>query len=427
LNFYRDIPADLINFILVTVFSLLIGLEQRRHHINEPKEQLFGTDRTLTLIGILGFVLYVSDKQHMWLFMGGFFVLGVLMAGYYFFRISIFKRFGLTTVITALITYCLAPLVYLQPHWLTILVVVCILLLTEIKETLSQFTSKFDDKEFITLAVFLALSGVILPLLPDKPVLSYLPVSPYKFWLALIVVSGISYASYLLQKFIFPNSGIMLTGLLGGLYSSTATTVILAKKSRENKEQSRTYLPAIFIATAMMYLRIFFIALIFSVAVAKLLLLPFMVLFAGSIAAAFILKQKEAPVADPQIAGIHTKSNPLEFKIALIFAVLFVFFGFITSWVLKEYGNNGVYVLSFIVGVTDIDPFILNLLQSNWHLADIILAVAILNATTSNNLLKLSYAIVLGDKTIRKRLLAGFGSLFIIGILLFVILLHFAI
>lgn len=143
--------------------------------------------------------------------------------------------FGITSLITALITYCLAPLIYLQPSWLVILIVVMVLWLTEQKESFLNFTKKFDDWEFVPLAKFLVIVGVILPLLPDKPTSVIINISPYKFWMAIVAVYGISYFSYLLKKFIFPKSGILLKGVLGGLYSNTAATLSWQEKVK-NKE-----------------------------------------------------------------------------------------------------------------------------------------------------------------------------------------------
>lgn len=139
----------------------------------------------------------------------------------------------INSIIIGLITYCLAPLIYTQPSWMVLLVVVCVFIITELKETLFQFSTKFDNDELITLPKFLVLAGVVLPLLPDKTISPTLNFSPYKFWLAIVAVSGISYFSYLLKKFVFPHSGIILTGIPGGMYSSTAATIILAKKSKE--------------------------------------------------------------------------------------------------------------------------------------------------------------------------------------------------
>ena len=94
--------------------------------------------------------------------------------------------------------------------------------------------------------------------------MDWLPVSPYNIWLAVVVVSAISYLSYLLRKYAFPKAGLLLTGILGGLYSSTASTIILAKKSRENNTQPKAYAATIVMATAMMFLRIYILIVIFN-------------------------------------------------------------------------------------------------------------------------------------------------------------------
>ena len=105
----------------------------------------------------------------------------------------------------------------------------------------------------------MVLAGVILPLLPDTPVSEQINITPYKFGLSIVAVSGISYFSYLLKKFVFPSAGILLTGILGGLYSSTATTIILARQSKEIADSNKA-VAAIMFATTMMYLRILLLA-----------------------------------------------------------------------------------------------------------------------------------------------------------------------
>lgn len=414
-----NIPAEAIKFMLVALFSLLIGLEQRRHHIEEEMESLFGTDRTFTLIGILGFILYIISPQNILPFLiGGFFVAAWLSI-YYYFKIQVRKKFGFTSLVIALITYCLAPLVFTQPDWLVILIVVIVLVITEIKESLFKFTKTFDNREFITLAKFLVIAGVILPLLPDVPVSAEVNISPYKFWLAIVAVSAISYFSYLLKKFVFPNSGIVLTGILGGMYSSTATTIILARKSKEMPE-SNQLVAAIILATTMMYLRIFLLALFFNQVIA-LRLLPSFVVFvlASALLALYFLKFHHNHLQqNPEALSIKAQSNPLEFKTALVFAGLFIFFGMITGVINKMYGSSGINVLSFVVGVTDIDPFILNLFQSKWSIDTSVLVMAVLNAITSNNLLKMIYGLSFGSSSIRRPLIIGFGTLILLGLML---------
>jgi len=203
------LPLDLANFLIVTLFSLLIGMEQRRHHIDTSEEEkvefLFGTDRTFTLIGILGFILYIISPKSLIPFLIGIVILSVLLGIYYVNKIQMRKQFGLTSIIIALITYCLTPLIYLTPHWLVMLIVVTVLIFVEIKESLFSISMKFGRDEFTTLAKFIIIAGVILPLLPHHPISKQIHISPYQFWLAIVAVSGISYFSYLLKKFFFPN------------------------------------------------------------------------------------------------------------------------------------------------------------------------------------------------------------------------------
>lgn len=113
---YDYLPQQLVTFILVTLFSLLIGLSQRRISLKrEGETTLFGTDRTFTFIGILGYLLYILDPKEMHLFMGGGIILGMLLGINYYVKQSQFHVFGVTTIIIALITYCMAPIISTQP------------------------------------------------------------------------------------------------------------------------------------------------------------------------------------------------------------------------------------------------------------------------------------------------------------------------
>ena len=413
------IPGDLIKFMLVALFSLLIGLEQRRHYIKMEVETLFGTDRTFTLIGILGFILYIIGPLTLTPFISGGVGVALLLGIYYFQKIQFQQRFGITSIIMALITYCLAPLIYTQPQWLVLLIVICLLVIVEIKENLLAFSTKFDNNEFTSLAKFLVLTGVILPLLPDEPISAVINISPYRFWLAIVVVSAISYLSYLLRKFIFPSGGILVTGILGGLYSSTATTVILAKKSKE-VENGNQLIAAVFMALIMMYLRIFLLALFFNRAIALSLLPYFGILILICAGLAFYFNRfytAPARIEKKEVAS-ETHQNPLEFKTALLFGILFVVFALVTGYVIKRFGGGGIHLLSIIVGVTDIDPFILNLMQGKWSIENSVIVFAILNAITSNNVLKFIYAYSMSDKGLRKGLIIGFGILIVSSVLL---------
>ncbi len=411
-----DIPVDLINFLMVVAFSLLIGLEQRRHHFEEPKDSLFGMDRTFTMLGILGFVLYRMSPEKLIPFSIGAVVVSVFLAIYYFKRIENQNRYGLTSIIIALITYSLTPLIYNTPIWLTILVVTSVLVLTQLKKQLKILSGKFDDNEFITLAKFLVISGIILPLLPNKEITEFIPVSPFKFWLAVVVISGISYLSYLLKKFVFPKSGMLITGILGGMYSSTATSIVLARKSKVTNIAVNRMTASIILATGMMFIRIFIIVLVFNSALAKHLVVPFTVLtFITFLTAGVIYKVCKKGIStsieNPKI------KNPLEFNTAMLFAFLFVLFSVITKYVLKSYGTQGLDFLALVVGVTDIDPFLVSLFSGEYQVTLPAIANATLIAISSNNLVKLGYVVSLGSKEIRLSAIVGFGVIIVASVL----------
>ncbi len=420
MELFDDIPPDLLNFVLTALFALLIGLEQRRHHDQESAKFLFGTDRTFALIGILGFVLYLIDKERMLFFGVGGLVLAVFLAVVYAGRIWVTGQFGLTTTLIALITYCLAPLIYTQPPWLVLLILIAVLILTEIRESLIAFSAKIDKNEFITLAKFIALAGVILPLTPREQVIPGVDVTPYKFWLAVVAVSSISYVSYLLRKFVFSEAGIVLSGILGGFYSSTATTFSLAGKTKGGDYPPVRTAAAILAATAMMYLRILALAYFFNAALGYRLLGPFLLLaaIAGGAAGFLLIRAKEPLPAYTQPA--EEQRNPLEFRTALLFAFLFVFFATLTWYVMHYYGSSGVRMLSFVVGVTDIDPFLLNLFQTKDTFDSSLIVVAALQATISNNVLKAVYGTLLGAPAMRRYLWAGFGAIVAASLILLI-------
>ena len=419
-NLLQHIPQDLYNFLLVALFSMLIGLEQRLHHDSERPKSLLGTDRTFTFIGILGYILYLFDPVRMLFFGLGGLSITVFLAIFYISKIWKEKQSGLTSIIVALITYSLAPLVYTQPHWLVLLILVTILILVEVKEGLIAFSEKIDNREFITLAKFMVGAGVILPLTPDTPIIEGLSLTPYKFWLAVVAVSSISYISYLLRKFVFTDAGLLLTGILGGAYSSTATTFTLARKGGQSSFPPAKTTASIILATAMMYLRILLLAFLFNRDLALKLLAPLLVLAVASIGVGLLMfrftKEEQVKTVVPQ----DEQRNPLEFRTALIFAFLFVFFVTLTYYVLQYYGDKGLKVLSYIVGVTDIDPFLINLFQRKQTVLLSVAALATLQATISNNVLKLIYSLILGSSAMRKYLIFGFGLIIALSFFLLI-------
>lgn len=388
-------PIELVDFILVTVFGFLVGLEVKSYRKTYSKTKntnyFFGDVRTFSFVAILGYTLFVLSKSSLLSFIAGMCSLTILYALLYYKNLQEKKR-SILLFVVMLIVYSFGAFIESFPLWMGALLYVSIVFILNADRSLADFIERINVEEFETLGKMLLLSAVILPLLPNENVIPHLPLSPFKIWLAVVVISGISYGGYILQKYFFPSKGYLLAGILGGVYSSTATTVVLARKAKQ-AGNSPLIDAAIIAATAVMYLRLVIIALIFNFEIGKKLIIPFglLALFGLGISLLYVIQR---PTKNEHLQ--LSDNNPLELKTAFIFAFLFVIMILATQYVTKMYGSSGLELLSFIVGFTDIDPFILSILTGKFEITQLQIITAIMIAAGSNNFLKAIYALWFG-------------------------------
>ena len=385
------VEKSLIDFLITIVFSFLIGLEVKTYklHFHEKSTNyFFGSARTFTFVGMLGFLFY---HINIYAYLTVLASLSILYTLFYYQRLLSHKQ-SIILYLILLIVYSLGPISIKNPLWMTALVFVLVIFILNAKTGIQNFSNYINEKEFETFGKMVLLSVVILPLLPNKNVVPYIPISPFKIWLVVVVVSAISYGGYIAQKYFFPSKGYFLTGLIGGVYSSTATTVVLARKAKQ-----LGYNPvingAVIISTAVMYLRLIAVALIFNINLAKSIAIPFLIFsISGIVISFFFLYSKKKR----DITHEFIDSNPLELRTAFVFALLFVGMMALTKYITNEYGSIGLQIFSFVAGFTDIDPFILSLLTGKYAITSHEVFNAILIATGSNNLLKAVYALWFG-------------------------------
>ncbi|HFQ89918.1 MAG TPA: DUF4010 domain-containing protein [Desulfobulbus sp.] len=390
-----NLPADVIHFIVTTVLGFLSGLEvksYRQQFHPESTTYFFGTVRTTTFLALLGFVLYVIDSQHLVVYTAGLLSFTAIFALFYAQRLRENKTSVLLYMVS-LAVYTYGPLTILYPLWMPALLFVLIVFLLNARTTISDLSSRINARELESLGKMVLLSVVILPLLPDSNVIPYIPLSPFKIWLAVVVISAISYGGYISQKYLVPGKGIFLTGLIGGTYSSTATTVVLAKRAREEKADAMMT-ASIIAATSVMYLRLIVVAFVFNHEIARSVLIPFL-LFAGIgfVVALLYYRSGNRTAASLPVSG----DNPLELGTAFLFAALFIVMIMLTHAVTRHYGVGGLKIFSFLAGFTDIDPFILSLLTGKYTVGHQELFAAILISAGSNNILKAAYALWFGS------------------------------
>ena len=262
----------LLHILPVVIFSFIIGLEVRAYltkfHENDARV-FFGTTRTYAFLGILGFILYEIEPKNFSLFIVGFLSITFLYSILYKKMLDTDKN-SILLYIVSIIVYSFGPLIGIFPLWISALIFVLVIFLLNSKNRILTFHPKINIYELETFGKIILLSAVVLPLLPTDNNIPYLGISLYKIWLTVVVISTISYISYLVQKYIFPSKGVLLTGILGGAYSSTATTVVLSKKAQAVQD-TNMFTASIISATFMMYLRLLIIAAIFNLEVLKVI------------------------------------------------------------------------------------------------------------------------------------------------------------
>ena len=362
-----------------------------------------GGIRTFPMLASAGGVLYVFDPTHFVPFTAGLLVLGVWLAIFYRRHLREPEEegepnVGLVVPVLNAHAYILGAIALALPPWVAVAFTVTAVLLLTAREKLHALARRVDVQEVITAGEFLILTGIILPLLPNEPVTTLTTITPRQAWLALVVVCSLSYASYLAQRYWAAAAGGLWMAALGGLYSSTATTVVLARQAKADPAVRRHAQAGITLATAIMYLRILAITAIFNMALARRLALPLIGLSAAGLVICalqywvFGSSAHDQP-APQEPANLASSRNPLELGAAIIFAVLFVATSFLSTWATNAFGVTGIYSLAAIVGISDIDPFVLNLAQGGLAgVSATTLVGAILIAASSNNILKAFYA-----------------------------------
>ncbi|MFY9772762.1 MAG: DUF4010 domain-containing protein [Xanthobacteraceae bacterium] len=359
-----------------------------------------GGIRTFPMLALAGGVLYLLDPSRFIPFTGGLVVLGAWLIVYYRAYVGALDEqgepnAGIVVPVLNVYAYVLGAVALALPPWIAVtMTVVAVLLLTG-REQLHTLARRVEIKEIVTAGQFLVLTGIVLPLLPNQPVTTLTPITPRQVWLALVVVCAFSYVSYLAQRYWAAAAGGLWMAALGGLYSSTAATVVLARQAKAEPALRRQAEAGITLATAIMYLRILAIVAIFNLGLARELILPLGALsLAGFIFCAVQYRWRAgANQQSAQAMHLAASANPLELGAAAIFALLFVAVSVITVLVKSQLGISGIYALAAIVGVSDIDPFVLNLAQGGVAgIENAALAAAILIAASSNNILKAVYA-----------------------------------
>ncbi len=410
----RALVPDALKIVLVLFLSFLVGLE-REERKSEGLKYAFGGVRTFPLIGLVGYATaYLAGDQVLPIVIGLVAVAGFLWISYWH-KLQTAEKAGVTSEISALATYLAGALVARDAFWVATALSISGAFLLELKSALEGLTRRIAPDEILTFTTFLLLTAVTLPLVPNQEFGPF-RINPFQTWLVVVAVSSVSYGSYVVQRLTRGQGGVVLAAVLGGAYSSTATTVVLGRRAaREGRPHLLS--GATLIASGMMYLRLTVLVGLFNQGLLAMLGIPFAVLAAVAIGVGWFWSR----VSDGQTGEASqplAPRNPLELGAASVFALLFVAMLVATQLAMTHLGHLGLYSLAAAMGITDVDPFIMGVTQAGGHgtlLASS--AMAILIAASSNNVAKGIYAYMASDRRTGTMSLALLVALAIAGLI----------
>jgi uncharacterized membrane protein (DUF4010 family) len=400
---------------LLLALAVFLGLAfEEIYKRDEPA--IPGGIRTFPLVALAGAMLYLVEPHRALAFIAGLLALAVWLYAFLGREPGSEAGHGRTLIVpvASLLVYVLGPIALTQPPWVAVGVTVAAVLLIGARERMHGLVRLIPQDEVLTAGKFLILVGIILPLVPDTRLLAAAPVTPYHVWLAVVAVSGLSYLTYLIQRYRPIEGGALVTALLGGLYSSTVVTVVLAKEERQAPTRRAEASAGIVAATAMMYPRTAVIIAFFSLPLAMILLPALGFLFITAALLAWWEWRKIEPGSAEKFAIPTT--NPLQLTTALVFTAIFLGVSLATTWAEATFGQEGVFAVAAFVGASDITPFILSLAQGGApSMGGWALAAAVLIAASTNNLAKAGYAVGFGGFATAERPAAMLAVLALFG------------
>lgn len=393
--------AALPHFLTSLAIGLLIGLERER----SPGSR--AGLRTFALVALFGtLAAMLSEKATPWLLPSGLVIVGLMTISTYLRAKDENADPGTTTVAAILVCYGLGAAVWYGYHNLAVMLAIITTILLYFKAELHGITQNLSRRDLISVLQFAVLSFIILPILPDKNFGPYEATNPYQIWLMVVLISGVSLAGYIALRLLGQRHGAIL-GLFGGLVSSTATTLVYARRSVENQSFTQLAVVVILIANLTVLIRLAIISAVASPAIVPQLL-P--VLGSGFLLGASVtaywwhkLSKLQEEALMPEI------KNPTEIRTAATFGLIYGIVLFCSAWLSDIAGSGGLYAVAVISGLTDVDAITLSSLRlyelGKLDITQTVMAISL--GLLSNIGFKLGLIFFFGHRLLAKQCISG--------------------
>lgn len=393
------------HFLTSLAIGLLMGLERERNP--SAKAGL----RTFALVGVFGTLaaLLSSKIGSPWLLIAGLLaVAGMIIAAYRNHPDTTDP--GTTTVIALLLCYSMGAMVWYELGKLAVMLAIGVTALLYFKPELRGLSQRLSRRDLMAALQFCVLTFIILPILPDQDYGPYAAFNPHQAWWMVVLISGISLTGYAALHWVGTRYGAPLLGFLGGLVSSTATTMIYAKHAKSSPSMTTLSAMVILIASMVVLVRLS----VEAAAVAHSVLphlLP--VLGSGLVAGLAVVGYRWRKRDTTSELYIPETSNPAELHTALGFGALYVAVLLGAAWMEDMAGSQGLYVVALVSGLTDVDAITLSSLRlfNLKQLSETQTVTAIAIAYLSNMGFKFGMVVMIGGRELAKQVAAGFAAI----------------
>ncbi|MEW5741523.1 MAG: MgtC/SapB family protein [Myxococcota bacterium] len=414
-----------ISLALALAAGLLIGLEREQSRpVTETRRGFPGGIRTFPIIALAGGVAVMLSKQvGPWaLVVAGLGLSALLVVVHW--RDEQSGHPGLTSEAAAIVTFLLGALALADQAivqverriFVVASVAVVTTMLLSTKAQLREFSTRVSKDDVIATLKFLVVAVVMLPILPDAPYGPYGALNPYRIGFMVLLIAAIGFVGYVAMRLWGHGKGLLVTGAVGGLVSSTAVTLASAARAKQTPELAGLAGLAVVLASTIMFARVLVTTFIVERSLFLALLPPLAAMGGTGLVLSAVLyfrqKKEEGPATTVQL------TNPFELTQALKFGAFFVAILVVSRWATDTFGESGSYVTGALAGLTDVDAITLSManLVKGGALDVKVAERTVVLATCSNTLVKGGLSLVLGGTLFGKKVLAVFGVVLAIGL-----------
>ncbi len=409
-------------FGVALAIGALVGIEREKKK-SDSGDPGFGGIRTFMLLAEAGAIsAWLSDRTSSpWVFaVSALCMTFLVIAGYYFHVSRQPLAHGLTTEVAAIIVFLLGGVALYGQSKLAVILGIVTSATLAFKDPIHAMVAKIDRDDIYAGTKLLIATFIVLPLLPDRAVDPWGAINPYKIWWLVILISGLSLVGYVATRWLGRERGTTLTGLFGGLVSSTVVSLTFAKRSRE--EQTRpgsadALAAGILLAWTVMYARVLVMAAIVYQPLFQALVIPMSAMGLACLALGAVLYLRTRSITSSGgSAGTVPLKNPFSLTVACKFAAFFVLVLLVVKWVQAHAPGRGVYGVAALAGLTDVDAITLSMAGLARTGSPVTMAaVAVAVATISNTLTKCGLVLALGSSPLKVRMSLGTLVVLVVG------------